>query len=137
MVILGVDFGDRRTGLAVCDPSEFLASGLCMVTAEGRRALAVKIAGISREKKCEKIVMGLPVNMDGSHGPRAERVEAFGEILSQETGLPIEYFDERCTTVEAHSFLNETNRRGKKRKSVIDTLSAEIILQDYLDSKRK
>ena len=136
MVILGVDFGDRRTGLAVSDSSEFLSSGLCTVTAEGRRALAEKIAGIARERGCEKIVMGLPLNMDGSAGERAKRVRIFGGILSEVTGLSVEYMDERCTTVQAHEYLNSSNRRGKKRKNVIDTLSAQIILQDYLDNRK-
>lgn len=137
MIILGVDFGDKRTGLAVSDPSEFLASGICTVTADGKRALAAKIARIAAERKCEKIVLGEPVNMNGSRGPRAQRVRDFGELLGAATGLPVEYFDERCTTVEAHSFLDVTDTRGKRRKQVVDTLAAQIILQDYLDSRSK
>lgn len=137
MKILGVDFGDKRTGLAVSDAGEFLASGLCTVTGDGKRAVAAKIANIAKEQGCTLIVMGIPLNMDGSHGPRAERVKAFGELLAQVTGLPVEYMDERCTTVEAHSFMNVTGTRGKKRKGVVDTLAAEIILQDYLDERRK
>ena len=134
MIILGVDFGDRRTGLAVSDASCFLASGICTVTGDGKRAVARKIANIAQERKCELIVVGIPINMDGSHGPRAQKCHDFGELLAEYTALPVEYMDERCTTVEAHSFLNETNTRGKARKSVVDTLAAEIILQDYLDS---
>lgn len=134
MIILGVDFGDKRTGLAVSDASCFLASGICTVTGDGKRAVARKIANIAIERKCELIVVGIPINMDGTHGPRAQKCRDFGELLAEYTALPVEYMDERCTTVEAHSFLNVTNTRGKARKGVVDTLAAEIILQDYLDS---
>ncbi len=134
MIILGVDFGDKRTGLAVSDASCFLASGICTVTGDGKRAVARKIANIAVERKCELIVVGIPINMDGTYGPRAQKCRDFGELLAEYTALPVEYMDERCTTVEAHSFLNVTNTRGKARKGVVDTLAAEIILQDYLDS---
>ena len=134
MIILGVDFGDKRTGLAVSDASCFLASGICTVTGDGKRAVARKIANIALERKCELIVVGIPINMDGTYGPRAQKCRDFGELLAEYTALPVVYMDERCTTVEAHSFLNVTNTRGKARKGVVDTLAAEIILQDYLDS---
>ena len=134
MIILGVDFGDKRTGLAVSDASCFLASGVCTVTGDGKRAVARKIAEIAAQRRCELVVVGLPINMDGSYGPRAEKCRDFGVLLGELTGLPVDYIDERCTTVEAHSFLNATNTRAKARKNVVDTLAAEIILQDYLDS---
>ena len=135
MRILGVDFGDRRTGLAVSDPAGFLANGIGTVTADGKRALAAKIARIASEQGCEHIVLGSPVNLDGTVGPRAQRVQEFGQLLAEASGLPVELFDERCTTTEAYSFLDRTGTHGKRRKGVVDTLAAQIILQDYLDSR--
>ncbi len=134
MRVLGVDFGDKRTGLAVSDPAGFLANGLCTVTADGKRALAAKIAGIAKERGCGRIVLGCPLNLDGTVGPRAQRAKEFGRLLSEASGLAVVLFDERCTTTEAHEFLDHTGTRGKRRKGVVDTLAAQIILQDYLDS---
>ena len=135
---MGVDQGNVRTGVALSDPGELLASGLCTVTAYTEEKLLSELLALIEKHKPEKIVMGLPVNMDGTHGARAEKVSAFAAKLSEASGLEVVLEDERCTTVEAHGYLNESLKRGsKKRKKVIDTLSAEIILQDYLDAKRK
>lgn len=133
--ILCVDYGDVRTGLAVSDALGMLASGICTVSAGGDRTLIEKIKPYIEQYGIELIVVGNPINMDGSHGPRSEKACAFGEKLSEAVGIEVIMFDERCTTMEAHRFMNETDTRGKKRKSLIDTLSAQIILQDYLDRK--
>ncbi|MBQ9759895.1 MAG: Holliday junction resolvase RuvX [Clostridia bacterium] len=132
--VLGVDFGDTRTGLAVSDISRFLASGIGYVSPGGIEKTANKVAEIAREQKVGAIVVGLPKNMDGSEGFRAERCREFADLLRDRLeGIPIVMMDERLTTVSASRYLNETNTRGAKRKGVIDTLSAQIILQNALD----
>ncbi len=132
--VLGVDFGDTRTGLAVSDVSRFLASGIGYVSPGGIEKTADKVAEVAREQKVGAIVVGLPRNMDGSEGFRAARCREFAELLRQRlAGIPVAMMDERMTTMSASRYLNETNTRGQKRKGVIDTLSAQIILQNALD----
>ena len=131
--ILSVDFGDTRTGLAVSDPSRLLASGIGYVSPGGIEKTADAVAEIAAEQKAVAIVVGLPVNMDGSEGSRAQRCKKFASMLSERTGIPVAMFDERMTTMTASRYLNETGTHGKKRKTVIDTLSAQIILQNCLD----
>lgn len=132
--ILGVDFGDTRTGLAVSDVSRFLASGIGYVSPGGIEKTANKVAEIAQEQKASAIVVGLPKNMDGSEGFRAERCREFaGLLMDRLPDTPILMMDERLTTMSASRYLNETNTRGAKRKGVIDTLSAQIILQNALD----
>ncbi len=131
--LLGVDFGDTRTGIAVCDPSRLLASGIGYISPGGIEKTADAVAEIACEQGVVAIVVGLPVNMDGSEGSRAARCRKFGRMLEERLSLPVAMFDERMTTMTAARYLNETNTRGKKRKTVIDTLSAQIILQNCLD----
>jgi len=131
--LLGVDFGDTRTGLAVCDPSRLLASGIGYVSPGGIEKTADAVAEIAKEQGVVAIIVGLPVNMDGSEGGRAARCRKFAHLLEERLSLPVAMFDERMTTMTASRYLNETNTRGKKRKTVIDTLSAQIILQNCLD----
>ena len=132
--ILGVDFGDTRTGLAVSDVSRFLASGIGYVSPGGIVKTAERVSEIAREQKVSAIVVGLPKNMDGSEGFRAERCREFAALLRERlTDIPVAMMDERMTTMSASRYLNETNTRGQKRKGVIDTLSAQIILQNALD----
>ena len=130
---LGVDYGDKRTGLAECDISGLIAGGIGTISEGGMRKTAVRVAEEAEKRSCKKIIIGLPKNMDGSEGPRADVIKAFGALLSEITDIPIDYYDERMTTMTASRYLNETNTRGKKRKTVIDTLSAQIILQNCLD----
>ena len=132
--ILGVDFGDTRTGLAVSDVSRFLASGIGYVSPGGIEKTADKVAEVAREQRVSAIVVGLPKNMNGSEGFRAERCREFAELLrARLEDIPVAMIDERMTTMSASRYLNETNTRGQKRKGVIDTLSAQIILQNALD----
>ena len=131
--ILSVDFGDTRTGLAFSDVSRFLASGIGYVSPGGIDKTAEAVAEVAKENRAAAIIVGLPVNMDGSEGSRAQRCRKFAMMLKSLTGLPVAMFDERMTTMTASRYLNETNTRGKKRKGVIDTLSAQIILQNCLD----
>lgn len=136
MKILAVDLGLVRTGLAICDELEVLASPIGTITQADLKQLCEEIAQVAKEKGAREIVVGHPRNMDGSRGESAQRAEAFAQALGECTGLPVVLRDERLTTVTAHSVLNQTNVRGKKRKAVVDTVSATIILQEYLDSRR-
>lgn len=136
MVILSVDYGDKRTGIAVCDKLEMLASPVCVITEWNADALAEKIIEIAKEKKAEEIVVGMPKNMDGSSGFRADACKTLGDKLRNLTDVPIKYWDERLTTVSAHKILNENNIRSKKRKAIVDAVAADIILQDYIDSRK-
>lgn len=132
--VLGVDFGDVRTGLAISDDMRFLASGIGFIKVGGIVKTADKVAEIAMENHAVSVVVGHPLNMNGTRGPRAERVEEFAALLRER--LPeteVLLFDERMTTMAASRYLSETNTRGGKRKNVIDTLSAQIILQNYLD----
>lgn len=131
--IMGVDYGDVRTGIALSDTNRFLASGLGTIKEGGMRATAKKVASLAAEHDVGIIVIGLPKNMDGSEGASADKIRAFGELLSPMTDAKIEFLDERVSTMAAHKILNITDTRGQKRKDVVDTLSAEIILQNYLD----
>ena len=136
MKIMAVDLGAVRTGLAISDESGFLATPIGTVTERNRERLLQTVAQTALERKVGQIVVGLPKNMDGSKGDSARGAEDFAQKLEEVTGLPVTLWDERLTTMSAIGFLNETNVRGKKRKDVVDTVSAVIILQDYLDSKR-
>lgn len=133
---LGVDYGDVRTGLAECDISGMLASGIATIKEGGMRKTAERVAKEAECRSCKKIVIGLPKNMDGTQGERAEVIRAFGKILAEYTEIPIDYYDERMTTMIAYRFLGETGTYGKRRKDAVDTLSAEIILQNYIDRER-
>ncbi len=137
MKILAVDYGDVRTGLAISDNSEFLASPVGTLTERDPRRLAQKISQTAQEHGAKLIVVGLPINMNGTKGPRAERCEEFAQMLRELVDCPVEMWDERSTTVTAHNILNTTNVRGKARKAVVDTVAATIILESYLEYRRK
>ena len=136
MIILSVDYGRVRTGIAVCDKNEVIASPVTVIKEVRQETLAEKIAEIAKQKKAELIVMGLPRNMDGSEGESAVNIRTFSEILKEKTSLEIILRDERCTTVTAHEYLNITDTRGKKRKAVVDSVAATIILEDFLNFRR-
>jgi len=131
--ILSVDFGDTRTGLALSDAGRYLASGIGYVSPGGIVKTADKVAEMAKENRASAVVVGLPKNMDGSEGFRADRVKEFVGLLRERLDVPVVTFDERMTTMAASRFLNETGTRGAKRKAVVDTLSAQIILQNMLD----
>ena len=134
--VFGVDYGDVRTGIAISDDSRFLASGIATLRENGMVKTAERVAREAEERGAALIVCGLPRNMDGSEGGRAEVIRAFVTYLFEYTKIPIELWDERLSTVEAHRILSSSNVGGKKRKAVVDTLAAEIILQSYLDAHR-
>ena len=132
--VLGVDFGEARTGLAISDKARLLASGIGNIPGGGLEKSAELIVAAAAEQGAVVVVLGFPVNMNGTEGPKAERVRRLAELISARAPeLPVALIDERMTTMAASRFLNETNTRGKKRRGVIDTLSAQIILQNALD----
>ncbi len=137
MKILAVDYGDTRTGIAVSDRTEFLATPVATITERNAQRLAQKVADAVKKQGAELIVVGLPINMNGTRGPRAEKCEAFAQMLRELVECPVEMWDERSTTVTAHNILNTTNVRGKARKAVVDTVAATIILESYLEYRRK
>ncbi len=136
MIILGVDLGHARTGLAVCDPAERLASPLTVLCQRNPDRLAEQIVEEARKAGAEALVVGLPKNMDGTEGESAQFARGMGERLAALSGLPVDFLDERGTTLTAHGYLNETNTRGKKRKAVVDAVAAVIILEDYLRGRK-
>lgn len=133
---LGVDYGDKRTGLAECDLSGMLASGIGTISEGGMRKTAERVAREAESRLCKKIIIGLPKNMDGSEGQRTEVIRAFAALVSEYTKIEIDFYDERMTTMMAYRYMGEVGTFGKKRKNNVDTLSAEIILQSYLDRER-
>lgn len=136
MKYLGIDLGDVRTGLAVSDETGFLATGIGFIKETYKPYLAKKIFEIYTKQGCSAIVIGDPVNMNGSHGEKSEKAHEFAELLRSEYDIEVILVDERCTTMQAHKILSECNVRGKNRKTAVDSLSASIILQDYLDRIR-
>lgn len=136
MIIMAIDLGKARTGLAVCDKNEILASPIGTIQEKDDEKLILKILENLTSCKAEMAIIGLPKNMDGSLGESAERAKKFADILREKIDIPINLWDERRTTIAAHNYLNQTNTRGKKRKSIIDTLSASIILENYLEYRK-
>jgi len=136
MIILAVDYGDARTGIAICDHLEILASPVCVIHETNAKKLIDEISKIVTEKKVELIVVGYPKNMDSSEGSRAQKCSYFAGSLEEKTGIKAVLWDERLTTVAATNALNATNTRGKKRKAIIDAVAATMILQDYLSFRR-
>ena len=132
---LGVDFGDVRTGLALSDIMGILASGAGTLKG-GFEKTALAVAEVAKKNSVSKIILGHPINMNGTLGPRSEKAQAFGKTLEELSGIPVVLFDERLSTANAHTMLNITNTRGQKRKNIIDEMSACLILQSYLDSKK-
>lgn len=137
MKILSVDYGDSRTGLAVCDKSEFLASPVGVIFEKYEPKVIEKICETAKQTEVELIVVGLPKNMDGTCGERAEKCISFAKKLEETSGIKTVMWDERLTTVSAHKALNDVNVRGKKRKNIVDAVSAVMILEDFLTSRKK
>lgn len=136
MVILSVDYGDSRTGIAICDRMEILASPVCVINQSYEPKLIDEIDNIVKKHSPELIVVGLPKNMDGSLGERAGKCTAFAERLEEKTGIRTVLWDERLTTVSAHRALSDNNVRGKKRKAVVDAVSAVMILESYIGTRK-
>lgn len=135
--VLGVDYGDVRTGFASSDSMRTLATGICTVKAKGMHEVAETAVRMANEHNCTLIVIGNPINMDGTAGFRSEKIEMLRSVIAEMCDIPVELYDERCSTMLAHRFLSATDTRGAKRKNAVDTLSAQIILQDYLDFEKR
>ena len=132
MIIMSVDLGKARTGIAVSDIGESFAFPKGVITEYNTEKLIDKIATYSNELNASLIVVGLPKNMDGTQGSRAEECKEIAKKIGEKSQKEIVMWDERCTTISAHTALNYTDTRGKKRKSVVDAVAAVIILEDYL-----
>ncbi len=137
MVIMSVDYGDRRTGLAVSDQNEAFAFPVTVINESDKETLIDEITNIAVEKNARIIVVGLPKNMDGTEGERASACRNFALELTKKSGIETVMYDERLTTVSANKALNTTDTRGKKRKNVIDEVAAVMILEDYLRFKSR
>lgn len=133
---MAVDYGDARTGLAVCDRTETLASPVGVLQQKSMAKVAEGIVYASREFEVGMIVIGLPVNMDGSEGPRAQKSRRLGAVVEKLVDVPVEYWDERSTTKSAEGLLSETGTYGKKRKQLLDAVAATIILDSFLAHRR-
>lgn len=134
--MLGVDYGEARTGLAHSDALGLYAVGMGNIKSYNMEKAAADIAAKAMEIGAELIVIGKPVNMNGTMGEKVEKVTHLGELIATHTDIPIDFYDERMTTMSAHKILQESGIRAKNRKQIIDSLAAELILQGYMDRKR-
>ena len=134
MKIMAIDYGDARTGVAFSDISGMIAGETLVIEDWNTERLAGKLAELYKSRNAGKIVLGCPVNMDGSRGPRAEKSEAMGEMLRELTGAEVIMIDERRTTVDAHRILSQSGKKMKKHKAVVDAVAATLILETYLNS---
>ena len=135
--IMGVDYGDARTGIAISDLLCTIVGSTTVIHSRRDEKTIAEIRKLIQDNSIGEIVVGLPKNMDGSEGPRAEVCRAFAEQLKEATGLPVAMWDERRTTVEAHNILSEHNYHGKKRKNTVDAVAASLILEGYLAFRRR
>ena len=135
--IMGIDYGDARTGVAISDLLCSIVGSTCVVPSRNREKAVADIVKLCRDNMVGEIVVGLPRNMDGSEGPRAQLCREFAEVLREATGLPVAMWDERRTTVEAHNILSQHNYHGKKRKETVDAVAASLILEGYRAFKKR
>ena len=135
-IILGLDIGDARTGVAISDELGIAAHPLCTIHRKSRKAVLAELQELITAHKVERIVVGLPLQLDGETGTQARKVKRFAERLEQQVNLPIVFWDESFTTLEAARILRGTKKRRKKRKQVIDQVAAVLILEGYLEELR-
>ncbi len=136
MRIMAIDYGDAHTGVAISDPLGMLAGRAVTIDSRSQEVVLERICRLVKEHGVEELVLGHPVNMDGTRGPRAEKYEAFGRRLQEAAGLPVVLWDERRTSVEAHQILSDSGKKMKKHKSKVDAVAATLILEGYLAFKR-
>ena len=136
MKIMAVDYGEARTGLSVCDRTETLASPVGIIEEKSIAKVAEKIVYASREFEVKMLVIGLPMNMDGTEGARAKKSRKLGGIIEPIVDIPVVYWDERSTTKTAEAMLSEAGTFGQKRKGVLDAVAATVILESYLAYRR-
>lgn len=132
MRIMGVDYGDARTGIAISDLLCSIVGTTTVIHSRNAERTLVQIVKLARENEIGEIVVGLPKNMDGTEGTRAQLCREIAQRIGEETGLPVKLWDERRTTVEAHNILSQHNYHGKKRKDTVDAVAASLILEGYL-----
>ncbi|MCI5976380.1 MAG: Holliday junction resolvase RuvX [Candidatus Faecousia sp.] len=137
MKIMGLDYGDARTGVAISDLLCTLVGSTTVLPSRNEEKLLADVVRLTKENGVGTIVVGLPRNMDGTEGPRAEACRAFAEKVKEITGVDVEMWDERRTTVEAHQILSDHNYHGKKRKNTVDAVAASLILEGYLAYRRR
>lgn len=130
--IMGIDYGDARTGVAISDLLCSIVGSTCVVPSRNQQKAIDDIVRIAKDNNVGEIVVGLPRNMDGTEGVRAQLCRDFADLLAEATGLPVTMWDERRTTVEAHNILSQHNYHGQKRKNAVDAVAASLILEGYL-----
>jgi putative holliday junction resolvase len=134
---MGLDVGTKRIGVAVSDESGTLAGGRCVVLRKSDKTALAEIGKIIEDLSISEVVVGMPVNMNGTSGPSARKAEVFGEKLSTASGVRVVYWDERLSTKEAEDILIAASVRRDKRKGLLDKIAAVIILQNYLDASKE
>ena len=132
MRIMAIDYGDAHTGIAISDPTGLLAGFTTVINAYRPDRVTEQIALLAKEHRVERLVLGHPINMDGTRGPRSEKAQAMRQLLEETTGLPVVLWDERRTTIDAHQILMSSGKNAKKRKKVVDAVAASLILEGYL-----
>ena len=137
MRIMAIYYGDAHTGIAISDPTGFLTGFTTTITAYRPEVVAERVAELAEEHGVEELVLGHPLNMDGTFGPRAKKAEDFAELLRNTARLPVILWDERRTTIDAHQILLNTGKNAKKRKKIVDAVAASLILDGYLTFKKE
>ena len=136
MRIMAIDYGDAHTGIAISDPTGFMAGFTTTIDACRPEAVAERVAALAQEHGVEELVLGHPINMDGTRGPRSEKAQAMKVLLEETSSLPVILWDERRTTIDAHQILLNNGKNAKKRKKVVDAVAASLILEGYLTYKK-
>lgn len=136
MRIMAIDYGDAHTGIAISDPTGFLAGFTTTIDAYRPETVAERVNALAREHGVEELVLGHPINMDGTCGPRSEKARTMKALLEETTSLPVVLWDERRTTIDAHQILMGSGKNAKKRKKVVDAVAASLILEGYLTYKK-
>ena len=136
MRIMAIDYGDAHTGIAISDPTGFLAGYTTVIDAYRPEVVADRVASLCAEHGVKEIVLGHPINMDGTRGPRSEKAHAMKALLEERISLPVVLWDERRTTIDAHQILFNSGKNAKKRKKVVDAVAASLILEGYLTFKK-
>ena len=136
MRIMAIDYGDAHTGIAISDPTGLLAGFTTVINSRRQEVVVEQVALIAKEHGAEELVLGHPVNMDGTLGPRSEKAKAMKVLLEEATSLPVVLWDERRTTIDAHNILFNSGKNAKQRKKVVDAVAASLILEGYLTFKK-
>lgn len=137
MRVMGIDYGDARTGIAMSDLMCSIVGSTTVIHSRNMDKTLEEVVRLAKENQVTEICMGLPKNMDGTEGPRAEVCRVFAQKVEEATGLPVKLWDERRTTVEAHNILSAHNYHGKKRKNTVDAVAAALILEGYLAFRKR